>query len=116
MVFTTNVIIFCSDFREEWAKLKTKVEAEIAEEEKQAKTQGGDKMIMEVGVGRELSDIYLRHPANESSSDSEGEEADVKTADDEEIETFRKVMEQQKELQIKRAKEAEEKKKKAEET
>lgn len=31
--------------------------------------------MSEVGAGRELSDIYLRHPANESSSDSEGEEA-----------------------------------------
>lgn len=60
-------------------------------------------------MGRELSDIYLRHPANESSSDSEGEEMGA-IGGDEEAETFRKVMEQQKELQIKRAKEAEERK------
>lgn len=71
-------------------------------------------MNSEISAGRELSDIYLRHPANESSSDSEGEEVDIKQ-DDEEMETFRKVMEQQKELQIKRAKEAEERKKKIEE-
>lgn len=41
-------------------------------------------MIEEVSVGRELTDIYLKHPGNESSDDDEGEEDDpVKFADDE---------------------------------
>lgn len=31
-------------------------------------------LIGEVGIGREIADIYLKHPANESSDDSEGEE------------------------------------------
>lgn len=34
-----------------------------------------DSLISEVPAGRELSDVYLRHPGNESSTDSEGEEA-----------------------------------------
>lgn len=31
-------------------------------------------LIGEVSAGREIVDIYLKHPANESSDDSEGEE------------------------------------------
>jgi hypothetical protein len=31
-------------------------------------------LITEVPVGQELADIYLKHPANESSEDEEGEE------------------------------------------
>lgn len=99
----------CRDYRKEWEKIRAEAEAKKAEE----KVVPKENLVGEVSVGRELSDIYLRHPANESSTDSEGEEVDVKE-DDEEAETFRKVMEQQKELQIKRAKEAEERKKKAE--
>ncbi|KAJ8954230.1 hypothetical protein NQ318_005825 [Aromia moschata] len=69
-------------------------------------------LLTEVPAGRELSDVYLRHPANESSSDSEGEEAPFQDVEDEqEVETFRRVLQQQRDMQIKRAKEAEEKKK-----
>lgn len=32
-------------------------------------------LVTTISSGREISDIYLRHPANESSEDSEGEEA-----------------------------------------
>lgn len=31
-------------------------------------------LVTSVSSGREISDIYLKHPANESSDDSEGEE------------------------------------------
>lgn len=31
-------------------------------------------LIEEVSAGREISDMYLKHPANESSSDEEGTE------------------------------------------
>lgn len=31
-------------------------------------------LVSTVSSGREISDIYLRHPANESSEDEEGEE------------------------------------------
>lgn len=85
-------------------------------------------MLTEVPAGRELSDVYLRHPANESSSDSEGEEAPFTSMfiilkidgviklfflvedDEEEAETFRRVVQQQRDMQVKRAKEAEAKK------
>lgn len=41
-------------------------------------------MIEEVSAGRELTDLYLKHPGNESSDDDEGEEGDaVKFGDDE---------------------------------
>lgn len=32
------------------------------------------KLIEEVPMGREISDMYLKHPGNESSSDEEGTE------------------------------------------
>jgi hypothetical protein len=32
-------------------------------------------LIEEVHAGREISEMYLKHPANESSSDDEGSEA-----------------------------------------
>jgi hypothetical protein len=31
-------------------------------------------LVTEVPMGQELADIYLKHPANESSEDEEGEE------------------------------------------
>lgn len=72
----------------------------------------------------------MRHPGNESSSDSEGEEAPFQgiyfkyldkikivcfldVGDDKEEDTFRKVVQQQRDMQIKRAKEAEDKRKAA---
>lgn len=57
-----------SDYKEEWLRIRAEVEAKKKMEEE------GDSMVTEISGGRELSDIYLRHPANESSSDSEGEE------------------------------------------
>jgi hypothetical protein len=58
--------------------------------------------------------FFLRHPGNDSSSDSEGEEAPyeggVEEKDDEDV--FKRVVQQQREMQIKRAKEAESKKQK----
>lgn len=55
----------------EWEKIRQKAEEKKAREA-QSKMEG---VVTELSDGRELSDIYLRHPANESSSDSEGEEA-----------------------------------------
>lgn len=44
--------------------------AKILEEKKKS----SNDFVTEVSKSREISDIYLRHPANESSSDDEGEE------------------------------------------
>lgn len=43
-------------------------------EEREKSSSNTDSLISEVPRSRELTDIYLRHPANESSSDDEGEE------------------------------------------
>lgn len=60
----------------EWEKIRTLAEQKKAEELKtKSSVKKESNLLTEVPTGRELSDIYLRHPANESSSDSEGEEA-----------------------------------------
>ncbi|XP_047020528.1 GPN-loop GTPase 1 [Helicoverpa zea] len=69
------------EYKADWLKMR----AEKLEEEKrkaeELKNKGPDdtvidkkKLIEEVSSGRELSDMYLKHPANESSSDEEGTE------------------------------------------
>lgn len=77
-----------------------------------ATKSSSSKLVSEVSRGVEMADVYLRHPANESSTDSEGEEAPFDGGGDEEREndTFRKVLQQQRDMQVKRAQEAEAKK------
>lgn len=113
------------DYRAEWVKIRAESLAKKSAESNEP-TSTSSNFVNEVSSGVELSDIYLRHPANESSSDSEGEEAPftrklsgsflepvcnsiifLAADDEEEATSFRKVLEQQRELQIKRAKEAE---------
>ncbi|CAH1118425.1 unnamed protein product [Phaedon cochleariae] len=99
------------DYRVEWEKIRVEADAKKNEQKKvKDDTNAKSSLLTEVPAGRELSDVYLRHPANESSSDSEGEEAPFSTMDDElEAENFKKVLQQQRDMQIKRAKEAEKK-------
>lgn len=60
----------------EWEKIRVLAEQKKAQELKAKSTEKKESnLLTEIPLGRELSDIYLRHPANESSSDSEGEEA-----------------------------------------
>ncbi|KAJ8916033.1 hypothetical protein NQ315_010901 [Exocentrus adspersus] len=102
------------DYRVEWERIRTEAEAKKAEASETVKKDPSDSssILTEVPLGKELSDVYLRHPANESSSDSEGEEAPFRDVEDEqEVDTFRRVLQQQREMQIKRAKEAEDKQK-----
>ncbi|KAJ8979801.1 hypothetical protein NQ317_001291 [Molorchus minor] len=96
-------------------KIRAQTEAKKAEKaEAEAKSENAESssLLTEIPAGRLLSDVYLRHPANESSSDSEGEEAPfddgIQTEADK---TFRRVLQQQRDMQLKRAKEAEEKNK-----
>lgn len=57
-----------------------KLEEEKRQEEQLKNSSTGDtvldkkKLIDEVMGGREISDMYLKHPGNESSSDEEGTE------------------------------------------
>lgn len=69
-----------SDYRVEWEKIKAISEKRKEEEREKKACEKPDSssLLTEIPEGRELADIYLRHPANESSSDSEGEEAPYK--------------------------------------
>lgn len=74
--------------REEKQKEAKKAEEEklksIAVKDAMGKEVPMSSLVDEVPVGRELTDIYLKHPGNESSEDEEGTEEDpVKFADDE---------------------------------
>ncbi|CAH1112033.1 unnamed protein product [Psylliodes chrysocephalus] len=97
------------EYRVEWEKIRAETEAKKTEILKEKEEQGSS-FLTEVPLGRDLSDVYLRHPANESSSDSEGEEAPFENVEDEkEAENFQRVLQQQRNMQIKRAREAEKK-------
>ncbi|KAB0791421.1 hypothetical protein PPYR_03221 [Photinus pyralis] len=93
------------DYKAEWEKIRQKAASGDASRENPSSS-----LVTTVPSGRELADVYLRRPGNESSSDSEGEEVNVHefgtnaTADEE---NFAKVLQQQREMQIRRAKEAE---------
>lgn len=53
--------------------------------------------ITEVSSGRDLTDIYLKHPANESSEDEDGSENVVANGDNElEEENFNKFINEHK--------------------
>lgn len=68
---------------------------------KEAKAIGTEvpmaSFITEISSGRDLSDIYLKHPGNESSEDEDGQEQEfVSNGDDEkEEENFRKFFSNQ---------------------
>ncbi|CAG9770334.1 unnamed protein product [Ceutorhynchus assimilis] len=102
-----------TDYRAEWQRIKVETEKKKLEDSIAAlEVSDGEDLLTSVPAGVELSDVYLRKPDGESSDDSEGEEeAYADTLDVEEENAFKKVMQQQKEMQIKRAKEAEDKKK-----
>lgn len=53
-------------------------EKQVSEEQKVRQVTEGEgkpvSLITEVPIGQELADVYLKHPANESSEDEEGEQ------------------------------------------
>jgi hypothetical protein len=62
------------DYRAEWERLRKE---KHVEEMVQPVVEGKEKavsLVTEVPMGRDLADVYLKHPANESSEDEEGEE------------------------------------------
>lgn len=85
-----------TDFRSEYEACKkdksatSQQKAEEVELEKAAKQGMGSEVdigvITHVPAGRELSDIYLRHPGNESSDDDEGQEDTARGSRDEAME------------------------------
>jgi hypothetical protein len=80
VLFSSHVTVsgFCCDrdYRAEWDRLRK--EKQVSEKKKVPQVTEGEgkpvSLITEVPVGQELADIYLKHPANESSEDEEGEE------------------------------------------
>ncbi|XP_053602348.1 GPN-loop GTPase 1 isoform X2 [Plodia interpunctella] len=79
------------EYKEDWLKMRAEKleEQKMKEEElKQGKKDDTDtvldkkKLIEEVVAGREISDLYLKHPGDDSSSDDEGTEAERPDHDD----------------------------------
>lgn len=100
-------IVHFSDYKMEYEKLrqeKLAEQAKSAEErlnEIKSKTKVGTEIpmasfITEVSSGRDLTDIYLKHPANESSDDEDGTEDVVGNGDvEKEEECFNQFMTEQ---------------------
>ncbi|XP_049834516.1 GPN-loop GTPase 1 [Schistocerca gregaria] len=108
---------FEQDYRVEWEKLKKeKQEEQRKQQEEKLETLAKDSeqgkgepvpLITQISAGRELSEIYLKHPANESSEDEEGEEDIVQKNDEDleeekERESFMNFLKQQKKIQEQR--------------
>lgn len=54
---------------------------------------------LKVSVGRELSDVYLKHPGNESSEDEEGQEEEAPFNEENvEDQNFQQFVQQRKDL------------------
>lgn len=97
----------CSDYKAEYNKLrkeKLETERKSAEERlkeiKDRKTVGTEipmaSFITEVSSGRDLTDVYLKHPANESSEDEDGNEEVVANGDTEkEEDNFNRFLSEQ---------------------
>lgn len=72
---------------------KEKNKAQQRLDEIKKKTKAGTEVpmaniITEVSSGRDLTDIYLKHPANESSEDEDGTENIVENKDEENFDKF----------------------------
>lgn len=83
------------DYRVEYEKLREQRKKDLAEKEEQKLKQAGqtsssavniNPLVIDVPSGTEFSDIYLKHPANESSEDEEGTEEQFVAATDDEVE------------------------------
>lgn len=84
------------DYQVEYEKIRKEKHDEVAKMEAETLEKAGQSTSSEVNIapflnevpsGREITDIYLKHPGNESSEDEEGtEEQFVATGGDEEME------------------------------
>ncbi|XP_069700981.1 GPN-loop GTPase 1 [Periplaneta americana] len=102
------------DYRTEWEQLKKEKEANVKKQQQEKMqnllVEGEGKpvsLITEASMGQELADIYLKHPANESSDDEEGEEnvphlTEEEIEEEKERESFHNFLTQQKRAQEKR--------------
>lgn len=84
------------DYQVEYEKIRKEKHDEVAKMEAETLEKAGQSTSSEVNIapflnevpsGREITDIYLKHPGNESSEDEEGtEEQFVATGGDDEME------------------------------
>ncbi|XP_072940209.1 GPN-loop GTPase 1 [Epargyreus clarus] len=79
------------EYKADWLKMRAeKLEEQKRKEEEEKRIDKDEsdtvidknKLIEEVMGGREISDVYLKHPGNESSSDDEGTETEKPEEDD----------------------------------
>lgn len=102
------------DYKVEYEKLRDQSRVDKLEKAKKDLQKAGtsasavvdiNPLINEVPSGAELSDIYLKHPANESSEDEEGTEETAVTAGDNEMEeqNFQSFVKKHKDQQSVRA-------------
>lgn len=66
-----NIKKNCREYRSEWEKIKVQMDTKQLETE-----QASSNLCFTVPAGAELSDVFLRQPGDNSSEDSEGEEAE----------------------------------------
>ena len=88
------------DYQVEYEKLRTEKSRELKVKEEKTLEEAGQTtssevniapLLTEVSSGRELTDMYLKHPGNESSEDEEGTEEPYVGIGDDEMEEQNKV-------------------------
>lgn len=95
------------DYKVEYEKLREQRKKELLEKEQKklsdaAQTSSSavniNPMIIDVPSGTEFTDIYLKHPANESSEDEDGTEEQIVTVTDDQVEekNFQSIVKQHK--------------------
>lgn len=110
--------IFASrDYKMEYEKLRAEKSAgdklRDAENLKKAINEHGmgsevnlNPLVTELSSGREMSDMYLKHPGNDSSEDEEGEEDNFKAGENSELDSnFKNFVIKHKDTQINKAQE-----------
>lgn len=98
------------DYKVEYEKLRLEKSQEIKKKDAEKLERAGQSTSSEVNIapflnevhsGREISDMYLKHPGNESSEDEEGVEEKFVSAGDDQMEeqNFQAFVKQHKVMQ-----------------
>lgn len=96
------------DYQVEYEKLRTERAEEMKKQDEDTLEKAGQStnsevnmtpLLNEVFTGREISDMYLKHPGNESSEDEEGVEDQFVSAADDEEQNFQTFVQKHKVIQ-----------------
>lgn len=99
------------DYQVEYEKLRTERAEEMKKQDEETLEKAGQStnsevnmtpLLNEVFTGREISDMYLKHPGNESSEDEEGVEDQFVSAADDEEQNFQTFVQKHKVIQSER--------------